>query len=83
MRETAAIAVAPEGGGPSRLVLFVVLQGPPTSADVIKAAAQGQIRARLNPLFKVHDVVVMGDLPRTASNKVMRRTLRDMASSSP
>ena len=34
------------------------------------------IRAELNPLFKVHDVVVVDALPRTASNKVMRRVLR-------
>jgi acetyl-CoA synthetase len=27
-------------------------------------------------LFKVHDVVITGALPRTASNKVMRRVLR-------
>ena len=37
---------------------------------------QQQIRARLNPLFKIQDVVVVEALPRTASNKVMRRELR-------
>jgi acetyl-CoA synthetase len=37
---------------------------------------QQAIAARLNPLFKVHDVVITEALPRTASNKVMRRTLR-------
>jgi len=31
----------------------------------------------LNPLFKVHEVVVVDALPRTASNKLMRRRLRD------
>jgi acetyl-CoA synthetase len=34
------------------------------------------IARRLNPLFKVHDLVVVDALPRTASNKLMRRTLR-------
>jgi acetyl-CoA synthetase len=28
-------------------------------------------------LFKIHDVVLVKSLPRTASNKVMRRVLRD------
>ena len=31
---------------------------------------------RLNPLFKIHDLVVVDALPRTASNKLMRRELR-------
>ena len=34
------------------------------------------IAAELNPLFKIHDVVTVESLPRTASNKLMRRSLR-------
>ena len=34
------------------------------------------VRKELNPLFKVSDLVKMDALPRTASNKVMRRKLR-------
>jgi acetyl-CoA synthetase len=34
------------------------------------------IKERLNPLFHVHAVVRVDSLPRTASNKVMHRTLR-------
>jgi acetyl-CoA synthetase len=37
---------------------------------------QRAISSGLNPLFKVKDVVVIDALPRTASNKVMRRVLR-------
>jgi acetyl-CoA synthetase len=37
---------------------------------------QKQIRSRLNPLFKISDVVAVASLPRTASAKVMRRSLR-------
>jgi acetyl-CoA synthetase len=37
---------------------------------------QQAIRKQLNPLFKIHDVVVVDSLVRTASNKVMRRVLR-------
>ena len=37
---------------------------------------QHEIRTHLNPLFKIHDVVIRPALPRTASAKVMRRTLR-------
>ncbi|MDH3308317.1 MAG: AMP-binding protein, partial [Acidimicrobiia bacterium] len=75
--ECAAIGARPPGGGPSRLVLYVVLApGVTQSVDVIRTAIQTAIRADLNPLFKVDDVVIVDQLPRTASAKVMRRSLR-------
>lgn len=72
VHEVAAIAHDPPGGGPSLLVLVVVPDGAPPSRDALQRA----IRTELNPLFKVHDVWVIDALPRTASNKVMRRVLR-------
>ncbi|HZO15346.1 MAG TPA: AMP-binding protein, partial [Polyangiaceae bacterium] len=73
--ETAAIAVEPPGGGPSQLVVYAVLTQriPP---ETLRSAFQKAIVQSLNPLFKVHDVVIIDALPRTASNKVMRRVLR-------
>jgi len=38
---------------------------------------QRSISRHLNPLFKVHDVILIDALPRTASHKVMHRVLRD------
>ncbi len=77
VRETAAVAVSPPGGGPSMLVVYVVSTGETEfSAADLRSKMQQAIRAKLNPLFKVHDVVITEALPRTASNKVMRRTLR-------
>lgn len=73
--ESAAIAVEPPEGGPSRLVMYVVPVGD-VDVDELKARMQQQIRATLNPLFKIADVVLVDVLPRTASAKVMRRTLR-------
>jgi acetyl-CoA synthetase len=75
--ETAAIAVESDGGGPSRLVIVVVpADGAALDLDGVAKAMQHEIRAHLNPLFKISDVVVRATLPRTASAKVMRRTLR-------
>jgi acetyl-CoA synthetase len=37
---------------------------------------QGVIKRELNPLFKIHDLIFVEELPRTVSNKVMRRALR-------
>lgn len=89
VREVAAIAVPPPGGGPSALVLCVVTgvelpasvaQGAPstTQPDGVQLLSelQRRVRERVNPLFKVERVVVFDALPRTASNKVMRRVLR-------
>jgi acetyl-CoA synthetase len=75
--ETAAIAVTPKGGGPSQMVIYAVA-APSAEPDRFKLriAMQRAIAGKLNPLFKVHDVLVVEALPRTASNKVMRRVLR-------
>jgi acetyl-CoA synthetase len=43
----------------------------------LAAAMQSAINRDLNPLFKIHDLVLIDALPRTASNKVMRRALHD------
>jgi acetyl-CoA synthetase len=75
--EVAAVAVPPVGGGPSRLVIYAVpAQGAVPDTDRWKDEMQQAIRSKLNPLFRVADVVVIDELPRTASAKVMRRELR-------
>ena len=76
--EAAAVAVAPPGGGPSHLVIFAVPEaGAEPSQPQWRSAMQQAIREHLNPLFKIHGVVVVESLPRTASGKVKRRKLRD------
>ncbi len=74
--EVAAVAVPPPGGGPDRLIVFAVPSGGKPDAVMLRSIMQQSIRSRLNPLFKVHEVVITDALPRTASHKVMRRTLR-------
>ncbi len=79
VREVAAIAVPPEGGGPGQLVIFVVMNvGTELIAEQLHQEMQQIIRTQLNPLFKIHAVREIEQLPRTASNKVMRRKLRDL-----
>jgi acetyl-CoA synthetase len=73
--ESAAVAVQPEGEGAERLVLFVVTKGG-IGGDRLLTELKRKIAQELNPLFKIHDLVVVEELPRTASNKLMRRTLR-------
>jgi acetyl-CoA synthetase len=76
--ETAAIAISPSEGGPSQLVVYaVVAPDVQKHTAALKADLQNAIAQRLNPLFKIRDLVLVNALPRTASNKVMRRVLRD------
>jgi acetyl-CoA synthetase len=77
--ETAAVAVPPAGGGPERLVVFAVMAEGAEVGDAValRDAFRQAVRNRINPLFKVSEVRVVEALPRTASNKVMRRVLRD------
>lgn len=76
--EAAAIALSPPEGGPSQLILYAV-PAPQTEKTPAELAGllQAAIAQQLNPLFKIHDLILVEALPRTASNKVMRRVLRE------
>ena len=73
--ESAAVAVQPGGEGAENLVVFVVLSDDADGDDLL-AELRRRIAVELNPLFKIHDLVIVDGLPRTASNKLMRRKLR-------
>ncbi|XP_010424243.1 PREDICTED: probable acyl-activating enzyme 17, peroxisomal, partial [Camelina sativa] len=77
--ETAAIGVPPPSGGPEQLVIAVVFKNSELSNNdlsLLKKTFNSEIQKKLNPLFKVSSVVTLPSLPRTATNKVMRRVLR-------
>ncbi|GAB4856125.1 Probable CoA ligase ccl12 [Ancistrocladus abbreviatus] len=76
--ETAAVSVAPMQGGPEMLVIFVVLKpGFNHEPEKLKLLFSKAIQHNLNPLFKVSFVKIAPEFPRTASNKLLRRVLRD------
>jgi len=76
--ECAAVGIAPPDGGAEQLVIYVV---PSPGADVrpaqMKADLDRELSRSMNPLFRVSEVIVMDQLPRTASNKLMRRKLQE------
>ena len=77
--EIAAVGVPPPKGGPERLmVFFVTVSGWSGRADEVAKFFSSSLKAKLNPLFKVSHAIKVDALPRTASNKVMRRVLRDL-----
>ncbi|WP_019504730.1 AMP-binding protein [Pleurocapsa sp. PCC 7319] len=76
--ETAAIAISPTQGGPSQLIIYAVVAPQwQTDRDTLMVSLQTAIKEHLNPLFKISDLELVESLPRTSSNKVMRRVLRD------
>ncbi len=75
VKESAAVGITPPEGGPAKLVIFAVTRTG-IDASVLRKKIQQVIREKLNPLFKVSDVVIKTALPRTASGKIVRRILR-------
>ncbi|XP_077211884.1 acyl-activating enzyme 18 [Tasmannia lanceolata] len=76
--ETAAVSIKSGSGGPEQLVILAVLKkGSNCEPDQLKIKFSRAIQRNLNPLFKVSFVKVVPEFPRTASNKLLRRVLRD------
>jgi acetyl-CoA synthetase len=74
--QSAAVATVPPEGGADQLVVFVVLREPTPDMKTLQKELQDLVKRDLNPLYRIHDVVLVESLPRTASNKIMRRELR-------
>jgi len=73
--ESAAVAIPPKNSGPSLLVIYAATKKT-LNKEEIKKAMQSRINENLNPLFKIHDIVLLDELPKTPSNKIIRRILR-------
>lgn len=76
IEEAIAIALPSHESGPNQLIIVAVSHRALEKAAVMKAMQQ-KINDFLNPLFRIHDIVFVDTIPRTASNKTMRRVLRD------
>ncbi len=75
IQESAAVSLeSPQIG--EKLFLFAVAPTE-TDPDRLKQELNRLLADQVNPLFKIHQVVMIDELPRTASNKLMRRSLRN------
>ena len=77
VEESAAIAIHPKKGGPSELIVYFVGLDTITKQEALKKV-QNCVKTKLNPLFKVVDLVKIDNLPRTASKKLKRKELREL-----
>ena len=74
--ECAAVSIQTKGESIEKLVIFVVLIKE-ISVKELLFDLKTMISKRLNPLFKIYDLVITDELPKTASGKLMRRKLRN------
>ena len=78
--ERLVVYVVPEGGsgaaGPHS-ALADSLSGLELDPDSLQSELQSMVSSGLNPLFKIYRVVIVDELPHTASGKLVRRALRD------
>ncbi|WP_026925456.1 acetate--CoA ligase [Glycomyces arizonensis] len=61
------------------IVAFVILRGATESSPEHLAELRGHVASTLGPIAKPRQVMVVSELPKTRSGKIMRRLLRDIA----
>jgi len=75
--ESAAISFKKKGEAMENLVLFTVAKTD-VSKDELFSELKILISKKLNPLFRIYDLIIIDKLPKTASNKLKRRELREI-----
>ncbi|MEU6787852.1 acetate--CoA ligase [Nonomuraea angiospora] len=61
------------------IVSFVILRGSAEESDDIAADLRNHVAKTLGPIAKPRQILVVPELPKTRSGKIMRRLLRDVA----
>ncbi|ETK34421.1 acetate--CoA ligase [Microbispora sp. ATCC PTA-5024] len=61
------------------IVSFVILRGGAEESDDIAAELRAHVAKTLGPIAKPRQIMVVPELPKTRSGKIMRRLLRDVA----
>ncbi|WP_062357667.1 acetate--CoA ligase [Herbidospora yilanensis] len=61
------------------IVSFVILRGGAEESDDIGAELRQHVAKTLGPIAKPRQILVVPELPKTRSGKIMRRLLRDVA----
>jgi acetyl-CoA synthetase len=61
------------------IVAFVILRGGEQGSDELVAALREHVAHTLGPIAKPRQIMVVPELPKTRSGKIMRRLLRDVA----
>ncbi|MGJ3508080.1 acetate--CoA ligase [Enemella sp. A6] len=76
--EAAVVGATDETTGQA-IVAFVILRGGHEKDDDIVNTLRNHVAHEISPIAKPRQVLVVDELPKTRSGKIMRRLLRDMA----
>jgi acetyl-CoA synthetase len=58
---------------------FVILRGNAEAGDDIVAELRNHVAKEIGPIAKPRQIMIVGELPKTRSGKIMRRLLKDVA----
>ena len=76
--EAAVVGVADSTTGQA-IVGYVILRGTFEPSDALGEEVRSHVATKLGPIARPKTVVLVPDLPKTRSGKIMRRLLRDVA----
>ena len=61
------------------IIGYVILRGGNEASDALREEVRQHVAKKLGPIGRPKAVIVVPDLPKTRSGKIMRRLLRDVA----
>lgn len=76
--EAAVVGAADPTTGQA-IIAYVILRGTATTSDELREEIRQHVSKKLGPIARPRVVIVVPDLPKTRSGKIMRRLLRDVA----
>jgi len=76
--EAAVVGASDEMTGQG-IVAFVILRAGSTDGPGVAQALRNHVAAEIGPIAKPRQILVVAELPKTRSGKIMRRLLRDVA----
>ncbi|MFI0433033.1 MAG: acetate--CoA ligase [Candidatus Nanopelagicales bacterium] len=76
--EAAVVGASDEMTGQG-IVAFVILRGDAADDDDVVQTLRAHVAHEIGPIAKPRQILVVAELPKTRSGKIMRRLLRDVA----
>ncbi|WP_104168037.1 acetate--CoA ligase [Arthrobacter sp. SX1312] len=76
--EAAVVGASDETTGEA-IVAFVILRGSAKDDDDIVTTLRNHVAKEIGPIAKPRNILVVPELPKTRSGKIMRRLLKDVA----
>jgi acetyl-CoA synthetase len=79
----AAVVGATDATTGQGIVAFVILRSGAESGEGLPAELRAHVAREIGPIAKPRQILIVAELPKTRSGKIMRRLLRDVAEQRP